>query len=83
MPVKTQLFAEAGTVRIFRHSFALDDTSGSHACPLEALACVCPMPFLSAIPLGSSLLLPVDTVNSVQILKGQLPDMGLLTGTST
>jgi hypothetical protein len=38
--------------------------SRSHACLLEALACVRPMAFLSGVPL-----LPVDTANSIETLK--------------
>jgi hypothetical protein len=30
----------AGTVRVFRQQFTLEDAIGSHACSLEALACV-------------------------------------------
>jgi hypothetical protein len=37
-------------VLVFRLKFALNDAIGSHACLLEALACVCPM----GIPLGCS-----------------------------
>jgi hypothetical protein len=29
-----------GTPRVFRHNFALEVARGSHACSLEALACV-------------------------------------------
>jgi hypothetical protein len=36
-----------GTVHFFRQSVTLDDDIGSHACSLEALACVRPIPFLS------------------------------------
>jgi hypothetical protein len=38
-----------GTVRVFRQKFTLEDAIGSHACSLEALACVCPMAFLSGV----------------------------------
>jgi catalase (peroxidase I) len=38
-----------GTVRVFRLEFSLEATIGSHACSLEALTCVCPMPFLSGV----------------------------------
>jgi hypothetical protein len=31
---------EAGTVRVFRQKFTLEDAIGSHACSLEAVACV-------------------------------------------
>jgi hypothetical protein len=55
-------------VRVFRQKFTLEDAIGSHACSLEALTCVWP----NGIPLGCSLLLPVDTVNSVQTLKALL-----------
>jgi hypothetical protein len=34
-------------VRVFGQIFALEDAIGSHACSLEALAGVSPMPFLS------------------------------------
>jgi serine/threonine protein kinase len=54
-----------GTVRVFRQKFTLEDAIGSHACSLEANTRV-----TNGIPLGSSLLLPVDTVNCVQTLKG-------------
>jgi hypothetical protein len=53
-----------GTVRVFRQEFTLEDAIGSHACSLEANTRV-----TNGIPLGSSLLLPVDTVNCVQTLK--------------
>jgi hypothetical protein len=54
----------AGPVRVFRQKFTLEDTIGSHACSLEAN-----MRVTNGIPLGSSLLLPVHTVNSAQTLK--------------
>jgi hypothetical protein len=50
----------------FRQRFTLEDAIGSHACSLEAN-----MRVTNGIPLGSSLLLPVDTVNCVQTLKVQ------------
>jgi hypothetical protein len=53
-----------GTVRVFRQEFTLKDAIGSHACSLEAN-----MHMTNGIPLGSSLLLPVGTVNCVQTLK--------------
>jgi hypothetical protein len=53
-----------GTVRVFRQKFTLEDAIGSHACSLEANTRV-----TNGIPLGSSLFLPVDTVNCVQTLK--------------
>jgi hypothetical protein len=53
------------TVRVFRQNFTIEDAIGSHACSLEANTRVA-----NSIPLGCSLLLPVDTVNCVQILKG-------------
>jgi hypothetical protein len=46
---RPDLVAFDGTVRVFRQKFALDDASGSHACSLEALACVRPMAFLSGV----------------------------------
>jgi hypothetical protein len=52
------------TVRVFRQEFTLEDTIGSHACSRETNTRV-----TNGIPLGSSLLLPVDTVNCVQTLK--------------
>jgi hypothetical protein len=56
-----------GTVHVFRQKFTLEDAIEFHAfAPLEALASVC---VTSGIPLGSQLLLPVGTVNSVQTLK--------------
>jgi hypothetical protein len=51
-------------VRVFRQKFTLEDAIGSHACSLEANTRV-----TNGIPLGSSLLLPVCTVNCVQTLK--------------
>jgi hypothetical protein len=48
----------------FRQKFTLEDAVGSHACSLEAN-----MRVTNGIPLGSSLLLPVHTVNCVQTLK--------------
>jgi hypothetical protein len=51
-------------VRGFRQKFTLEDAIGSHACSLEANTRV-----TNGIPLGSSLLLPVEAVNCVQTLK--------------
>jgi hypothetical protein len=48
----------------FRQKFTLEDAIGSHACSLEANTRV-----TNGIPLGSSLLLPVCTVNCFQTLK--------------
>jgi hypothetical protein len=48
----------------FRQKFTLEDAIGSHACSLEAN-----MRVTNGIPLGSSLLLPVDTVICVKTLK--------------
>jgi hypothetical protein len=45
----TKSFAIGGTVRVSRHSFALDDAIGSHACSLEVSKSVWPMPFLSVV----------------------------------
>jgi hypothetical protein len=56
----------AGTVLFFRQKFTLEDAIGSHACSLEAN-----MRVTNGIPLGSSLLLPVCTVNCAQTLKVQ------------
>jgi hypothetical protein len=53
-----------GTVRVFWQKFTLEDAIGSHACSLEANTRV-----TNGIPRGCSLLLLVDTVNSVQTLK--------------
>jgi hypothetical protein len=53
-----------GTVRVFLQKFTLEDAIGSHACSLQAN-----MHATNGIPLGSSLLLPVCTVNCVQTLK--------------
>jgi hypothetical protein len=53
-----------GTVRVFRQKFTLEDAIGSHACSLEANTRV-----TNGIPLGSTLLLPVCTVNCVETLK--------------
>jgi hypothetical protein len=54
------------TVRVFRQKFTLEDAIGSHACSLEANIRV-----TNGIPLGSPLILPVDTVNCVQTLKAR------------
>jgi hypothetical protein len=54
----------AGTVRVVRQGFILEDVIGSHTCSLEASKRV-----TIAIHLGCSLLLLVDTANSVQTLK--------------
>ena len=43
------VIAEAGTVRVFRHGVALEDAIGSHACSLEARACMWPIAFLSGV----------------------------------
>jgi hypothetical protein len=55
-------------VRVFRQTFILEDASEFHAvAPLEAS-----IPATNDIPLGCSLillLLPVDTIHSVQTLK--------------
>jgi hypothetical protein len=48
----------------FRQKFTLEDAIGSHACSLEANTRV-----TNGIPLGSSLLLSVCTLNRVQPLK--------------
>jgi hypothetical protein len=56
----------AGTVRVFRQKFTLADAIGSHACSLEAN-----MRVTNGFPLGSSLLLPGDTVNCVATLKAK------------
>jgi hypothetical protein len=51
----------------FRQKFTLEDAIGSHAfAPLEAY-----MRVTNGIPLGCSLLLPVDTVKCVQTLKAE------------
>jgi hypothetical protein len=65
-----------GTVRVFRQKVTLEDAIESHACSLEANTRV-----TNGIPLGSSLLLPVDTVNCVQTLKAHnlLVDAGVAT----
>jgi hypothetical protein len=55
-------------VRVFRPRFALEDGIGFHVfAPLEASVLVA-----KGIPLGCSLLLPVDTVNCIQTLKAAL-----------
>jgi tRNA A-37 threonylcarbamoyl transferase component Bud32 len=56
-----------GTVRVFRKKSTLEGAIGSHACSREAN-----MRVTNGIPLGSSLLLPVYTVNCVQTLKERL-----------
>jgi hypothetical protein len=65
----------------FRQKFTLDDAIGSHACSLEANTRV-----TNGIPLGSSPLVPVDTVNCVATLKapttlGTLPQIALMNHT--
>jgi hypothetical protein len=55
-----ELLRGAGTVRVSRQKFTLEDAIGSHACSLEANPRV-----TNGIPLGSSLLLLVCTVNCV------------------
>jgi hypothetical protein len=55
-------------VRVFRRKFTLEDAIGSHACSLEANI-EANMRVTNGIPLGCSLLLPVDAVNCVQTLK--------------
>jgi hypothetical protein len=63
--VKTEMEKlHKGTVRISRQKFTLEDAIGSHTSSLEASRRVA-----NGIPLGWSLLLPVDTVNCVQTLK--------------
>jgi hypothetical protein len=42
-------FVRVGCGARFRQAFTLEDAIGSHACSLEALACVCSMPFLSEV----------------------------------
>jgi hypothetical protein len=59
------------TVRVFRQKFTREDAIGSHACSFEAN-----MRVTNGIPLGSSLLLPVCTVNSVQTLKARTLECG-------
>jgi hypothetical protein len=53
-------------VRVFWQKFTLENAIVSHACSLEANTRV-----TNGIPLGSSLLLPVDTVICVQTLKAE------------
>jgi hypothetical protein len=60
------------TVRVFRQKFTLEDGIGSHACSLEANTRV-----TNGIPLRSSLLTPVCTVNCVQTLKAKAILVGL------
>jgi hypothetical protein len=79
VPWNTKDIQEASTVIVyplqfpygarFRQKFTLEDAIGSHACSLEATTRV-----TNGIPLGSSLLLPVCTVNCVQTLKAQCDD---------
>jgi hypothetical protein len=40
MELLQEWVGQRGTVRVFRQEFALEDAIGSHACSLEALACV-------------------------------------------
>ena len=63
------------TVRVFRHSFALEDAIGSHVCLLEALPCVWSMAFLSG-----DHTLTVATINYVQTLKAQFEPVKTLDG---
>jgi hypothetical protein len=53
-----------GTVRDFRHEFALDDAVESHTCSLQAN-----MRVTNSIPLGCQLPLTVSTINCVETLK--------------
>jgi hypothetical protein len=62
-----------GTVRVFRQSFALKYAIGSHACSLEASTCV-----TNGLPFGCSLL-PVYTVNCVEVLKAAITTEAMLT----
>jgi hypothetical protein len=55
-----------GMLRVFRQKVTLEDAIGSHACSLEAK-----MRVTNGIPLGSTFLFPVGTVNCVQTLKAQ------------
>jgi hypothetical protein len=63
----------AGTVRVFRQKFTLEDAIGPHASSLEASRLV-----TNGIPLGCPRFLPVHTVNCVQTLKAQDKGMGLV-----
>jgi hypothetical protein len=66
-PLATQRIiplTRTSTVLVFRQKITLEDAIGSHACSLEAN-----MRVANGIPLGCALLLPVDTVNSVQTRK--------------
>jgi hypothetical protein len=79
--LKQRPCAATGPVRVFRQNFTLEDAIGSHACSLEAN-----MRVTNGIPFGSSLLLPVGTVNCVQTPKApealrstRLPLMCLMT----
>jgi hypothetical protein len=47
VPTGNSSWPLSGTVRVFRQRSKLDDAIGSHACSLEALACVWSMTFLS------------------------------------
>jgi hypothetical protein len=67
------LEASIRTVRVFRQKFTLEDAIGSHACSLEAN-----MRVTNGIPLGSSILLPVCTVNCVQTLKASITKQSIL-----
>jgi hypothetical protein len=70
-PTLFTIQATKGTVRVFRQKSTLEDAIGSHACSLEASRRV-----TNGIPLGSSLFLPVHTVNCVQTLKVVQPTVG-------
>jgi hypothetical protein len=64
------------TMRVFRQKCTLEDAIGSHSCSLEANTRV-----TNGIPLGCSLLLPVDTVNRVQTLKVVDSSLDIFSGT--
>jgi hypothetical protein len=65
-PLLNKLPKNWGYGALFLQEFTLEDAIGSHACLLEANTHV-----TNGIPLGSSILLPVDTVNCVATLKVQ------------
>jgi hypothetical protein len=44
-----ELIYSVGMVHVFRETIPLENAIGSHACSLEALACVWSMAFLSSV----------------------------------
>jgi hypothetical protein len=72
---KSTLQSAKGTVRVFRHKFALENGIGSHICSVEASRRV-----TNGIPLRCPFFLLVHTVNCVQTRKA-VARKGKLAGT--